>query len=313
MATAVGVATADEAGHAKAKRERRRWPWIVSIVVLVLALAAAGGAYAASRTKFFTPSHPLPVLSGKTPTQATAALRSDKFHLRVLREGSSATVASGHILSQAPAAGKVLKEGSTVSVIVSSGPPSVPVPALATVTGDCPAVKAALTAAHLTTVCSDTNSTTVKSGTVISWTPTGHATEFSTVTVVVSSGPPTENIPSLTGSTCQGATTALQAVGLKPQCTNQYSSTVTSGEVISWTPTGTALEGATVAVLISEGPMPVIVPPVDGDTVSQASAALENVGLVPAADGPLVGHVFDSSPEAGTSVSPGATVTLYIK
>ena len=50
-----------------------------------------------------------------------------------------------------------------------------------------------------------------------------------------------------------------------------------------------------------------------GMTVNQATAALEAVGLVPAANGPLVGHVFDSSPAPGTSVAPGTTVTLYIK
>jgi serine/threonine-protein kinase len=98
------------------------------------------------------------------------------------------------------------------------------------------------------------------------------------------------------------------------QCTNQYNSTVPNGQVVSWTPTGTALEGATISVIVSEGPQPVTVPPgLVGMTVNQATAALLAVGLVPAADGPLVGHVFDSSPAPGTSVAPGTTVTLYVK
>jgi serine/threonine-protein kinase len=311
MATAVGVAAADQSHQDKATRERRRWPWIVSIVVLVLALAAAAGAYAAARTKLFTPSHRLPAITGVTPAQATAALRSDKFHLRLLRPRPSPTVAKGLILSQVPAAGRVLKEGSTVSAVVSSGPPPVPVPSLAAVTGDCAAVVAALKAANLGAACTHTNSTTVKAGTVISWQPTGQAIEFSTVAVLVSSGPPTETIPSLTGSTCTGATTALQAVGLVAQCTPAFSTTVPNGEVISWNPTGTAPEGTTIAVSVSEGPQPVIVPSVDSFTVSEAIAALEAVGLVPAANGPLVGRVFDSTPAAGTSVPPGTTVTLY--
>lgn len=198
-----------------------------------------------------------------------------------------------------------------MSVVVSTGPPPVPVPSLAAVTGDCPAVAAALKAANLSAACTHANSTTVKSGTVISWTPTGQATEFSTVNVVVSSGPPPETIPSLTGSTCTGATTALQAVGLVAQCTPAYSSSVPNGQVISWNPTGTALEGSTVAISVSEGPQPVVVPAVVTDTVAQAIAALEADGLVPAANGLLVGHVFDSTPAQGTSVLPGTTVTLY--
>ncbi len=251
LATAVGVATPDGDHREPAARTRRRWPWIVSMVVLVLALAAAGGAYAAARAKLFTPSHHLPAVAGMTTTAAAARLHPDKFALHVLRHQYSTTVPSGHIVRQIPGSGAALKEGSTVSVIVSSGPPPVPVPSLAAITGDCPSVTALLTAAHLRTDCTHANSTTVASGTVISWTPTGHATEFSTVHVTVSSGPPTETIPSLTGSTCAGATTALQAVGLVAQCTDQYNGSVPSGEVISWSPTGTALEGATVTVVIS--------------------------------------------------------------
>ncbi len=223
-------------------------------------------------------------------------------------------MAVGRIIRQTPRSGTSLKQGNTVSVVVSTGPPQVAVPSLAAITGDCPAAQAALTAAHLKSTCTHVNSTTVKSGTVISWTPTGHATEFSTVAVTVSGGPPTENIPSLTGSTCAGATTALQAVGLVPQCTNAFSATVPNGQVISWTPTGTALEGSTIAISVSEGPQPVTVPAgLIGMNVNQATAALENAGLVPAADGPLEGHVFDSSPEPGTSVPPGTTVTIYIR
>ena len=310
MATAVGVA----ADRGDTERRHRRWPWVVAIVLLVLALAGAAGAYAASRAKLFTPSHRVAAVTGDTPAQATALLRTDRFKVRVVNRRPSTTVPSGHIVRQIPAPGTNRKEGSTVSVVLSTGPPLVAVPSLATVTGDCPAAAAALKAANLQAACTDTTtSTTVAKGTVISWTPTGRATEFSTVHVVVSAGPPTETIPSLTGSTCTGATTALQAVGLVAQCANAYSPTVPNGQVISWNPTGTALEGSTVAVSISEGPQPVVVPDLTSDTVDEASAALEAVGLVPAANGPLVGHVFESTPASGTSVLPGTTVTIYLK
>jgi serine/threonine-protein kinase len=313
MAAAVGLVDPDDPAAHPGPRPRRRWPWVVAVLVLVLALAAAGAAYAAQRTKLFVPSHPFPVVTGLTVAQATQAVHSDKFHLTVAGHRSSTTLPTGRIIRQIPGPGTVLKQGSTVSVVVSTGPPTIAVPSLAAITGDCPAVVAALKAAHLAAACTHANSTTVKAGTVISWTPTGHATEFSTVQVTVSSGPPTETIPSLTGSTCAAATALLHGVGLVAQCTSVYNPTVASGEIISWTPTGSALEGSTVAISVSEGPQPVTVPPVDGDTVAQAIAALTGVGLVPAADGPLVGHVFDSNPEAGTAVLPGTTVTVYSK
>jgi serine/threonine-protein kinase len=149
---------------------------------------------------------------------------------------------------------------------------------------------------------------------VITWSPQGQVTEFSTVNVTVSSGPPTETIPSLTGSTCAGATTALTAVGLVAQCTNAYSTSIPNGQVISWTPTGTALEGTTIAISISEGPPPVTVPDVSGDSVNQASNQLTNAGLVPGnLQGSLSGRVFQTNPPAGASVPQGTTVTLYTK
>jgi serine/threonine-protein kinase len=208
-----------------------------------------------------------------------------------------------------------MKQGGVVSVVVSSGPPPVAVPSLAAVTGGCPAAVAALTAAHLHAACTPANSMTVASGHVISWSPQGQVIEFSTVQVTVSSGPPTETIPSLTGATCTGAMTALAGVHLVGQCTNAYSTTVTSGQVISWTPTGTALAGSTIAISVSEGPPPVTVPlSLDGDTVAQAITALDAVGLVPGPlQGPLSGRVFDSDPAPGTSVAEGTTVTLYTK
>jgi beta-lactam-binding protein with PASTA domain len=68
-----------------------------------------------------------------------------------------------------------------------------------------------------------------------------------------------------------------------------------------------------VTVVISEGVQPVVIPPLIGDTVDQATAALTALNLVPFANGPLAGHVFDSNPEAGTSVLPGSSVTIYIR
>jgi eukaryotic-like serine/threonine-protein kinase len=319
LATAVGTASDStlhppgDAGDADGTRRRRRWPWVVVAAIVIAGGLGAGGDYLLSRTTLVTPRHKLPVLTGMTPAQARLRVRRDHLRVRVERSRSSTTVPTGRIVRQIPGAGTSMTEGRTVSVVVSSGPPPVTVPSLAALTGGCPAVVSLLTAAHLHAACTTTTSLTAATGTVISWTPRTTAIEGSTVSVTVSSGPPSETIPSLTGATCTGAMTALTGVHLVGQCTNAYSSTVASGQVISWIPTGTAPAGSTIAISISEGPQPVTVPNVGGDTVAQAIAALEAVGLVPAADGPLVGHVFDSTPTAGTSVLPGTTVTLYSK
>ena len=309
FATAVGITD----GAAAVRRRRRRWPWVTAIVVLALALGAGAAAVVLMKTKILTPSHKLPALTGLTMTQAEAKVHHDKFHVSVTGHSTSITAPVGQILSQVPNPGKKLKEGSTVFVVESSGLPAVPIPVLSTATGDCPAITTLLAGDHLKASCTDPNSTTVAKGTVIDWNPKGTAPYGSTITVTVSAGPPTENIPSLTGQTCAGATTTLQAVGLAASCSQQYSSTIASGEVIDWNPKGQALEGATVNITTSNGPQPVTIPAnLYQMTVSEAIGALQALGLVPiSGGGSLSGHVFLSSPPAGQSVLPGATVTLY--
>ena len=93
--------------------------------------------------------------------------------------------------------------------------------------------------------CTDPNSTTRESGTVIVWTPDGQRPYgFPPSTSSVSSGPPIETIPSLTGSDAAPAPPPpSRPWAWLPTARNQYSSTVPNGQVISWNPTGTALEG----------------------------------------------------------------------
>jgi serine/threonine-protein kinase len=310
FATAVGIA--DESAGARSLR-RRRWPWTVAALVVVTALAVTGVVLGLQKTKLLTPSHKLPVITGLTVDQANALLRRIHLHTTVVGHRTSITAAEGVILRQIPGAGTKMKEGSPVSVVLSSGLPVVPVPVLSTATGGCPAITAALAQANLKAVCSEQNSTSVPSGVVIDWNPKGQATYGSTITVTVSKGPPAVTIPPLTGFTCQGATTALQGVGLVANCTEQYSSTVPSGEVVDWNPKGQAIVGSTVSVIMSKGPEPVTVPGnLYSMTVSEAIGALQAVGLVPlSGGGPLSGHVFLSNPPAGSSVLPGTQVTLY--
>ncbi len=314
MAMAQAVGLTDERHRPKKRSWFRRWGYKVAILVVVLALAGGGAAVALAKTKILIPSHRLPVILNLTVAQAQQTLHKDHLTVRVVGNRASLTVPTGGILRQIPGPHTLLKQGAHVGVVLSTGPPPVTVPALAQTKGDCPAITSILTVAHLKSQCSDVNSTTVATGTVISWSPQGQAPYNSVVVVTVSSGPPIEMIPSLTGSTCTGATTALMANGLVAMCNNESSQTVPNGQVISWSPTGTAHEGATVTVNISTGPPPVNVPDVIGMTVAQAIGALEQAGLNPGTDqGPLSGQVFATNPSGGTSVPEGTTVTLYSK
>ncbi|HLX87565.1 MAG TPA: protein kinase [Acidimicrobiales bacterium] len=289
-----------------------RTAWRVALVALIIAAVAGGAAFGLARSQVLVPSHRLPAITGQSPSAATAALHRDHLKLQVVGHRFSLSVPTGDIVREIPGAGTPLKEGATVRVVLSSGPPPVPVPSLSSVTGDCAAVTALLQPAHLQTDCTHQASTSVAKGSVIDWSPKAQATLGSVVHVTVSSGPPMETIPSLTGATCDGATTALQGVGLVAHCANTYSTTVPTGQVVDWNPKGQVPEGSSVAVQISQGPPPVVVPNIWGHSVAQAITMLQNAGLVPGNDqGPLGGTVFDSNPPEGATVPQGTSVTLY--
>jgi serine/threonine protein kinase/beta-lactam-binding protein with PASTA domain len=319
MAEAVGVAADPEVvstwrpAQPIDGRRRRRWPWIAAVVVLILAIAGAAGAEWAVKNKVFTPSHRVPSITGLAMPAATAKVAHVHDRIRVVAHRSSLTVASGVILRQIPAAHTSVKDGTVVGVVLSSGPPPVPVPSLSAVAGSCAAFTQALAARHLHAVCTSQSSTTVPAGHAISWSPDTTALEDSTVAVVVSTGPPVVTIPSLSGiTTCSGVSSALSAVGLKAACSTAYASSP-AGSLVSEQPPTQATLGTTVTVVLSQGPPPVVVPDVaNGDTLSQAISTLQSAGLVAGVVyGPAGGTVFYTSPAAGASVPRGTSVTLY--
>ncbi len=303
---------------------RRRWPWVAAIGVAVAALLA-GSVLLAIQAKLFTPSHPVPSLVGKTVPQARLAVQADKFSVRTTGHASSITVGSGLILSQQPtprSGGHVAtaKQGSTIGVVVSTGPPPVAIPALSSFTSCADAV-AALKAVHLVGVCpaaAQQYSSTVVAGAVLGSTPTGSAPYGSTVTISTSKGHAPVAIPTVTGSTSSYTTAAaaLTAAGFVPSQNNEYSSTVPTGQVIGTSPdpsTGPQPFGSKVSVNISLGPQPVIIPNVDGQSVSAATSALSALGLkVSGPYGPPgATTVLSTDPASGTSVQPGTTVNIY--
>ena len=133
------------------RKSRRKWAWIIGSVVVVLALVA-GGLVAWQKQVFVAvPSRADP---DRTDLEAArAATAKDHFTLHVDKGVQSVTVAVGVILTQSPKPGKVLKEGSTLSVVPSLGPPAVAVPSLTGMT--CGQAVTTLKAAHLQGDCVD--------------------------------------------------------------------------------------------------------------------------------------------------------------
>jgi serine/threonine-protein kinase len=311
-----------DGGRAGLSRTRRRWPWVAAIVVLVAALVAGGVAFA-TQTELFTPSHPVPLLVGKTPVQAERTVKADKFHVRTTGHAFSITVGPGLIVNQHPlprSGGKPVtaKEGSTIGVVVSTGPPPVAIPDLSSFTTCNDAVQA-LKDVHLVGVCpvaAEQYSSTVATGAVLGTSPTGTAPYGSSVTIITSKGHAPVVIPSVAGAgaTYASASAALAAVGFVPSQNNEYSPTAPTGSVIGTDPAGGPLPyGSKVTVDISLGPQPVIIPDVVGQSVTAATAALTALGLKVAGPYGPPGSttVLSLDPAAGSSEPPGTTVNIY--
>ena len=296
---------------------RRRTWWIAAAVAV--AVIVAGGLVAAFEAKLFTPSHPTPALINLPLTQARADVAKVHMTLVLGAPVKSITVGAGDVVSQSPKAGTILKEGSTVNVVLSGGKPNVSVPSLANMT--CAQAAAALQGAHFQSVCAPgAYNDTIPAGVLDLWsigsTPNPSTAPYgSTITLVPSLGHSPATVPNIPQNyTFDQAQAALQAVGLTATQTPMSSATVPSGDVISTTPASGAQApyGSSVAVNVSTGPPTTTVPNVIQDTVTQATTALQDAGLsVSGVSGSPNNTVVGTQPSIGSTVPTGSSVQLF--
>ncbi len=264
------------------RRGRRRLRMAALITAAVL-LLAAGGAVAFEAIRVVVPSHPVPRVIGDTESQARATL--DQVHLK-LKVGPPrySSALSGTVISQSPQVGR-LKEGRSVSVVLSRGPQPVEVPRNLASLSESAAAAVLQTLGLKVGSVQHQYSLTVPAGYVISSSPDqGTLLPGQPVSIVVSAGKPIVAVPALTAASSASfaaAEAALAAVHLTATQVDQYSSTVPKGQVIGTVPpAGTQVRvGSEVTVQVSKGPQMVAVPNVARDSVSQATQTLEAAGF----------------------------------
>lgn len=135
------------------------------------------------------------------------------------------------------------------------------------------------------------------------------AAAYQSVHVVQSAGPAT--VPNVVGQLQAAASATLAGAGFGTGTVTPVFYAAPVGQVISQSPSGgtSALLGQLVNLSVSQGPMPVAVPFVVGESLSLATSQLaglgftETVSLTPSATTPL-GQVLTQSPLAGTILSP---------
>lgn len=138
------------------------------------------------------------------------------------------------------------------------------------------------------------------------------------VNLAVSAGPGTVEVPDVAGEPRDTAEQTLDDAGFGVTVETKPSSDVPADTVIETDPSaGAAVKtGSTITMFVSSGPQQVAVPVLVGLTEGAAEQRLSAKGLESdlsetASDRP-VGEVLTQSPDAGTKVDPGSTVTLTI-
>jgi eukaryotic-like serine/threonine-protein kinase len=139
------------------------------------------------------------------------------------------------------------------------------------------------------------------------------------VTLTVSSGPGLAGVPSVEGLTRKQARKRLTDAGFRVRERREASDDVEEGKVVEATPTaGAQVEvGSVVTIVISTGPEQVKVPGVVDSDVDEARAQLERAGLEVVVQREETADaepdtVIGQTPEGGTEVEKGSTVTLTV-
>ncbi|MDP9018517.1 MAG: Stk1 family PASTA domain-containing Ser/Thr kinase [Candidatus Eremiobacteraeota bacterium] len=250
---------------------------------------------------------------GLTSADAIRILAQDKFKSALKHEFDKAPKDS--VVNQDPKPGSAVREGSTVTLVVSEGPPQVNVPNLISQAVD----KATNVLAHLNLKLHVANK--IASDTV----PAGQITEQdiaegttvdpgTVVNVVVSLGAAASTVPSVSTLNYKDAIATLTQAGFK--VTVQYSiQQDANGSIIQQAPDpGTQLpRGSSVTVLLA---VPGEVPDTVGMTLDDAKTTLQaagyTVGNVAYSQDGSEGKVVRTEPEAGTKKRPSEAITIYV-
>jgi len=138
------------------------------------------------------------------------------------------------------------------------------------------------------------------------------------VTLTVSAGPGSSQVPSTAGLSQEEATEQLEEAGFETDVEAVNSKSVEEGLVVKSTPSGgsTATNGSTVTLVVSRGPKLSKVPVLVGSQRRLAVQQIRGRGLSPSVseeeDSSPAGEVISQSPSAGTEVEPGSTVSIVV-
>ncbi len=302
---------------------RTLWPFAAAALVVVAVIAAA------LSSTFFegdSPTVPIPAaidgeglddLIGMDRADAVAALEAQGYVPAFETDRARGSV-PGEVLAQIPIAGNPWAAGQIVTLLVSDGPPLVSVPLVVGLDrGEALTLvrSAGLVVGPAEEVFDE--EVPVDQVMAVSTAVGEEIPEGETVTLTISKGPQPRPTPNLIGVTLDDAKAQLAELGVTLSISaGDYSLDVPEGSILSTLPLTNALvpRDGDVAVVVSLGKPFVTVPNTRGQTVAQATARLQAVGLeVIGVEGAPNRTVLVTDPPNPDSVRVGTQVTIITR
>ncbi len=313
-------ATVSSPGEQDEGRKTSRRSLIAWVMALLLVFSAAGGG--GYWYMFFGPGLRItvPDVRGMSAGEAQKIIESAGLTWGEPNQAYSDEIPQGQVISTNPTHGDKVKKERVIIPLISQGVEQRVVPAL-TGMNVADAEETLKQAGLVTGEKTQEYSDTVPSGSVISSSPdTGTSVNHdSPVDLVVSQGRQPVSVPDVAGKTRDEASQLLTDAHLSVgTVTEEFSDTVPQGSVISSTPAAgqdNAFKGDSVNLVISKGPEMVAIPDITGKQESEATKILEDAGFTVTTErilGGIFGTARGTTPEAGTMVKRGSTITLQV-
>jgi serine/threonine-protein kinase len=260
----------------------------------------------------------VPSVIGASVDRANSLLTPLGLKSEVVERVYSEEDAEGLIIAQDPAGGDKTDTNGTVKLTVSKGPERYTVPQLVGLTPEA-AVNAIAKFPLTTGTITEVFNSDIPKGFVISADPAPgkQVRRDTTVNLVVSKGIETQALASYVGKIGEEALNELNDAGFDVTVTYAFDEKITPGYVISQNPaSGDTPKGAKIELIVSKGSAFVTIPTrgIVGLKQEKARQILESLGLIvkDKPSGTKNKTVINISPEAGTKVKRGSTVTLAV-
>ncbi|WP_435611432.1 Stk1 family PASTA domain-containing Ser/Thr kinase [Streptomyces sp. bgisy159] len=258
----------------------------------------------------------VPNFVDQTKTQAQQMATNADLQLKI-EEKECENTETGKVCSQNPTAGTSVNKNETISLVVSTGAPKVPVPDVEGLSFE--KAKSQLEEKGFT-VEKKTKESDQNPGVVLSQDPKRDTEreKGSTVTLTVSKEPAKSTVPDVLNRSCEDAKNQMRASDLEGVCVDvEVTDPNQDGKVIETSP-GSGQEvkkGSQVQMKVGKLKQQeqVQVPQLQNQRLKDARKALQDLGLNVAIQGVDDDNatVFSSNPPPGSTLNKGDTVTLF--